>query len=58
MLREYGKIPECDVENTPFTIFVIQSKLAYLNTNENKFLMNVIFPQMAAVAEEEDFVSI
>ena len=32
---------------------MIQGKLAYLNANENKSLINAILPQKAAVAEEE-----
>lgn len=58
MSREYGKIPDCRAESTPFTVFVIQSKLAYLNAYENKFLINVVLPQMAAVAEEEGYAFI
>ncbi|MBR1391332.1 MAG: cell division protein FtsK [Lachnospiraceae bacterium] len=53
--REYSKIPDCKANHPPFTIFVIQSKLVYLNSNENKFFMNAILPQMAAVAEEQGF---
>ena len=58
MSREYGKIPDCNAENTPFTVFVIQSKLAYLNAYENKYLINSVLPQMAAVAEEEGYAFI
>ena len=58
MSREYGKIPDCKAENAPFTVFVIQSKLAYLNAYENKFLINAILPQMAAVAEEDGYAFI
>ena len=32
---------------------MIQGKLAHLNANENKSLINAILPQKAAVAEEE-----
>ena len=53
--KEYGKIPDCKNEEQPFTVFVIQSKLVYLNTIENKFFINAILPQMVAVAEEQGF---
>lgn len=56
--REYSKIPNCSTEQMPFTIFVIQSKLVYLNPNENKVFINSILPQMAAVAEEQGFLFI
>jgi len=32
-------IPDCYVERAPFTVFVIQSKLVYLNAVENKRLL-------------------
>lgn len=53
--KEYGKIPNCSVEANPFTIFVIQSKLVYLNANENKYFMSAVLPQMAAVAEDQGY---
>ena len=56
--REVNKIPDSKSEPTPFTVFVIQSKLIYLNTNENKFFINSILPQMLAVAEERGFMFI
>ena len=55
MSKEFMKIPDCESNCPPFTVFVIQSKLVYLNTTENKFFMNVILPQLAAVAEEQGF---
>ena len=58
MSKEYGKIPDCKGEATPFTVFVIQSKLLYLNANENKFFINAILPQLAAVAEEQGYAFI
>lgn len=51
--KEYGKIPDCKNEKPPFTIFVIQSKLIYLNTTENKYFINNVLPQMVAIAEEQ-----
>ena len=56
--REYNKIPDCKNEKQPYTIFVIQSKLAYLNANENKFFINSLLPQMVAVAEDQGFLFI
>ncbi len=56
--KEFNKIPDCQVAQMPFTIFVIQSKLVYLNANENKFFINNILPQLAAVAEEQGFLFI
>lgn len=47
---EYGE--------TPFTVFVIQSKLAYLNTREGKHFMESILPRMAAVAEDNKYLFI
>lgn len=55
LLREYGNIPDCENTGTPFTIFVIQSKLVYLNANENKAFIDNILPQMVAVAEEQGY---
>lgn len=53
--KEYNKIPDCNNENTPTTLFVIQSKLTYLNAAENRFFINNILPQLSAVAEERKF---
>lgn len=47
-----------DYEDTPFTVFVIQSKLAYLNTNENKHFIEKILPRLAAVAEDKKYLFI
>lgn len=55
MPREYGKIPDRKNDCPPFTVFVIQSKLVYLNTAENKAFINTILPQLVAVAEEQGF---
>lgn len=60
-------IPEMDIrriagkneyEDTPFTVFVIQSKLVYLNTNENKHFIEKALPRLAAVAEDKGYVFI
>ena len=60
-------IPEMDVrrivskneyEDTPFTVFVIQSKLVYLNTNENKHFIEKVLPRLVAVAEDKGYVFI
>lgn len=56
--KEYENIPDCNAEETPFTVFIIQSKLIYLNTPEGKRFINSILPQLAAVAEEREFLFI
>ncbi len=56
--KEYLTIPDCNVEQAPFTVFVIQSKLVYLNANENKRFINTILPQLVAVAEEKGYLFI
>lgn len=47
-----------DYDDTPFTIFVIQSKLVYLNTNESMYFIKKALPQLAAVAEDKGYVFI
>ena len=42
----------------PFTVFVVQSKSVYLNTNESKPLIGKVLPQLAAVAEEKGYLFI
>lgn len=42
----------------PFTAFVIQSKLAYLNTQESKYFIERILPRLASVAEEKGYLII
>lgn len=56
--KEYENIPDCNAEETPYTVFVIQSKLIYLNTSECKRFINYILPQLAAVAEERELLFI
>lgn len=56
--KEFENIPDCRTEETPFTVFVIQSKLIYLNTPEGKRFINSILPQLTAVAEERGFLFI
>lgn len=53
--KEYGKIPDCEDIETPFTIFIVQSKLVYLNALENRTFINSILPQMTAIAEERKY---
>lgn len=55
---DYDKIPDYTIEQKPFTVFVIQSKLVYLNALENKRFINFILPQLVAVAEEREFLFI
>lgn len=47
-----------EYEDTPFTVFVIQSKLVYLNTNENRHFIERALPRLAAVAEDKGYVFI
>lgn len=54
--KDYENVPDCLNEETPFTVFVIQSKLVYLNTLEGKRLISSVLPQMAAVAEERKYL--
>lgn len=56
--KEYLMIPDCYVERAPFTVFVIQSKLVYLNAVENKRFINVLLPQLVSVAEERGYLFI
>lgn len=42
----------------PFTVFVIQSKLVYLNTDECKYFIERMLQRMAAVAEEKGYLFI
>ncbi len=56
--KEYENVPDCSNEETPFTVFVIQSKLVYLNTIEGKRMISAVLPQMAAVAEERNYLFI
>ena len=45
-----------EYQDTPYTVFVIQSKLIYLNTKENKYFIEHILPRMAATAEEKGYL--
>ena len=56
--KEYENVPDFKNEITPFTVFVIQSKLVYLNTPEGKRLISAVLPQMAAIAEERKYMFI
>ena len=47
-----------EYEDTPYTVFVIQSKLVYLNQNENKYFIQKALPRLAAVAEDKGYVFI
>ena len=50
--------PKYEYKQTPFTVFVIQSKLAYLNTREGKYFLETILPRMASVAEDNKYLFI
>lgn len=47
-----------DYDDTPFTVFVIQSKLVYLNTNESKHFIEKVLPRLVAVAEDKGYLFI
>ncbi len=47
-----------EYDDTPFTIFIIQSKLVYLNTNESKYFIEKILPRLVAVAEDKGYLFI
>ena len=49
---------KADYPDTPFTVFVLQSKLVYLNSSENRNFIERILPRMAAVAEEKGYLFI
>lgn len=53
--RDFLRIPDCRYEVPKPTVFIIQSKMAYLNSNANRYFINAILPQMVAVAEEYGF---
>ncbi|MCL2808201.1 MAG: FtsK/SpoIIIE domain-containing protein [Coriobacteriia bacterium] len=53
--KEFNKIPGCSTEQTPFTVFVVQSKMVYLSAVENKYFINTILSQLVAVAGEQGF---
>lgn len=57
--KEKVRLPEQKAyDEPPFTVFVIQSKLAYLNTKEGKHFMEKLLPRMASVAEENGYLFI
>jgi DNA segregation ATPase FtsK/SpoIIIE-like protein len=56
LTRELDQIPNCKNEQTPFTVFVIQSKLVYLNTQS--YLINNLLPQLVAISEEKGYAFI
>lgn len=45
-------------EQTPFTVFVIQSKLAYINTYESRYFIEKIMPRLVSVAEDKGYLLI
>lgn len=56
--KEYELVPDCISDETPLTVFVIQSKQIYLNSIECRRFINYIMPQMAAMAYERGFIFI
>lgn len=47
---------KADYPDTPFTVFVIQSKLVYLNTAESKHFIEKILPRLVSVAEDKGYL--
>lgn len=47
-----------EYQDTPFTIFVIQSKLVYLNTAESRHFIEKALPRLVSVAEDKGYVFI
>lgn len=47
-----------EYSDNPFTVFVIQSKLVYLNTNESKHFIEKALPRLVAVAEDKGYLFI
>lgn len=56
---ESKRVPvKASFDATPFTVFVVQSKLVYLNTLESKQFIEKLLPRMAAVAEDQGYLFI
>ncbi|MBQ6160938.1 MAG: cell division protein FtsK [Oscillospiraceae bacterium] len=53
MSKEISLIPDCSGEKQPPTIFVIQSKLLYSPTRENRYFLEYALQQFNNVAEEQ-----
>ena len=47
-----------EYDDTPFTVFVIQSKLVYLNTNESRHFIEKALPRLVSVAEDKGYLFI
>lgn len=47
-----------DILGSPFTVFVIQSKLVYLNTAESRHFIEKILPRLVSVAEDKGYLFI
>ena len=52
LMGKYGT----DNKSEAVRLAIKQSKLVYLNVNENKFVMNALLPQLAAIAEEREYL--
>lgn len=51
-------ISDKDYQDLPFTVFVIQSKLVYLNTAESRHFIEKVLPRLVAVAEDKGYLFI
>lgn len=67
MIRNIFDISELDAKrivnkinhpDLPFTVFVIQSKLVYLNTQESKYFIENVLTQLVSVAEDKGYLFI
>ena len=47
-----------DILGSPFTVFVIQSKLVYLNTAESRHFIEKILPRLVSIAEDKGYLFI
>lgn len=45
-------------KETPFTVFVLQSKALYQTFTDSKYLMSMLFPKMISDAEKEKYLFI
>lgn len=51
-------VKEKEYQDCPFTVFVIQSKLVYLNTRESKHFFETALPWLVSVAEDRGYLFI
>lgn len=49
-------VNEKEYRDCPFTVFVIQSKLVYLNTVESRYFIEKALPRLVSVAEDKGYL--